>query len=269
MRKLIIILSLMFFCQVSFGQNKAEQTFKKVLEDGYSTAPDFVVLTIKNSNTGEIKELITDVTSLFEACRMEQQIQDYDKIFEYLLKNSKSRIFEFRTNEALERLFFYKYKLKSTNKIEKLISKEKIIDSLPKITKQRELISEKFYEYSDKREEILDEIKDSIQNVRVLTNEEKKILSDLKDQYYDYHYNEYAKISDQGKTLMKLWNTKIKQYSEEYKKYTDELVRLEKKFFRNHYAKYGINFCHILFKYGVIFNSNCLNGMLEFNQVID
>ena len=29
------------------------------------------------------------------------------------------------------------------------ISKEKIIDSLPKITKQRELISEKFYEYSD------------------------------------------------------------------------------------------------------------------------
>jgi hypothetical protein len=268
MKRLTIILTLIFFCQVSFGQNKAEKTFQKVIKEGFSTAPDFVVLTVKNSNTGQIKEIITDVTSLFEACRIEQQIQDYDKISEFLIKNAEARVFEFRTKEALERLNFDNYEMKSADKIEKLISKENIIDSLPKITKQRELISEKFYEYSDQREEILEEIKDSIQNKRALTNEELKILSDLTDQYYDYHYNEYAEISNQGKALMKIWNSKIKPYKMEYKKHTDELDRLENKFFRKHYAKYGLNFCHILFKYGVIFNSNCENGMMEFNQVL-
>jgi hypothetical protein len=269
MKKLLIILTLIFSCQVTFGQNKAEQTFRKVIKDGFSTAPDFVVLTVKNPITGQIKEIITDVTSLFEAYRIEYKLQYYDKISEYLLKNSGTRVFEFRTKEALDRLNFDNYEMKLADKIEKLISKENIIDSLPKIKKQREFIYEKFHEYSDQREEILEEIKDSIQSKRELTNEEKKILSDLTDQYYDYHYNEYAEISDQGKALMKTWNSKIKHYKKEYKKHTDELDRLENKFFRKHYAKYGLNFCHILFKYGVIFYSNCENGMMEFNQVIN
>lgn len=269
MKRLNILLTLLFFCQVSFGQNKAELTFQKVIKEGFSTAPDFVVLKVKNSNTGQIKEIITDVTSLFEACGIEQQTQDYDKISEYLINNSDAREIEFRTKEALERLNFDNYKMKSADKIEKLISKENIIDSLPKINKQRELICEKFYEYSDQREKILEEIKDSIQTKRALTNEEIKILSDLTDQYYDYHYNEYAEISKQGKALMKIWNSKIKPYKMEYKKLTDELDRLENKFFREHYAKYGLNFCHILFKYGVIFNSNCENGRVEFKQVLN
>jgi hypothetical protein len=269
MKRLTFILTLIFFCQVSFGQNKAEQTFQKVIKEGFSTAPHFVVLTVKNSNSGQIKEIIINVTSLFEAYRIEQQIQDYDKISEYLIEKAEARIFEFRTKEALERLNFDNYEMKSADKIEKLISKENIIDSLPKITKQRELISEKFYEYSDQREEILEEIKDSIQTKRALTNEEIEILSDLNDQYYDYHYNEYVEISNQGRALMKIWNSKIKPYKMEYKKNTDELDRLENKFFRKHFAKYGLNFCHILFKYGVIFNSKCENGMMGFNQVIN
>lgn len=269
MKKVIIILTLILSCQDSFGQNKTEQTFQKVIKEGFSTAPDFVVLTVRNLNTGQIKEIITDVTSLFESCRIELQIQDYDKISEYLLNNAETRVFEFKTKEALERLNFDKYELKSADKIEKIISQENIIDSLSKITQQRELISEIFYEYSDQREKILKGIKDSIQANREVTIEEKRILSDLTDQYYDYHYNEYAEISEQGKALMKIWNSKIRPYKNKYKKYTDELERLENKFFRNHYSKYGLSFCHIIFKYGIIFNSNCENGMLEFNGVIN
>jgi hypothetical protein len=269
MRKLIIILTIMFSCQISLGQNKAEQTFQKAIKEGISTAPDFVVLTVRIPNTRQSKEIITDVTSLFEAYRIEHQMRDYDIISEHLLKNAETRVFEFRTKEALKRLNFDNYELKSADKIEKIVSKENIIDSLPKITQQRKWISDKFYEYSDKREGLLEEIKDSIQSNRELTIVEKRILSDLTDQYYDCHYNQYAEISEQGKALMKIWNSKIKPYKHEYKKHTDELERLENKFFREYHARYGLNFCHIVFKYGAIFNSNCENGMLEFNQVIN
>jgi hypothetical protein len=252
-----------------FGQDKAEQTFKKVIQEGFSTAPDFVVLTIKNLNSGQTKEIMTEVTTVYEALKNELNQINYEKIGDYLLNNSQTRTFEIKNKEALERLHFDKYQLKSADSIEKIILKESIIDSLSKINKQREIISEKYYEYSDQREEILEEIKDSIKATRQLTTEENKILGDLKDQYYDYHYNEYAQISEHGQQLMTIWNHKIKPFKEDYKKYTDELERLEKKFFRDHYLKFGLNFCHIAFKYGAIFNSNCENGMLEFNQVID
>ena len=95
------------------------------------------------------------------------------------------------------------------------------------------------------------------------------IIVALSSNYYDYHYNEYARVSEQGKQLMKIWNDKISPFKRDYKKHTDELERLEQKFFRNHYAKYGISFCHLAFKYGVVFYSNCENGMLEFKQVIE
>lgn len=140
---------------------------------------------------------------------------------------------------------------------------------MPKISQQRELVSEKFYEYSDHREEILEEIKDSIQNRRRLSSEENKILLDLIDQYYDYHYNELVEVSKEGKKLMKIWNYRIKPFKKEYEKYTVELERLEKKFFQDYYLKYGMSFCHIVFKYGVIFNINCENGMLNFNKLIN
>lgn len=259
----------MFPFQVSFGQTKAEKTFQKAIKEGFLTAPDFVVITVSNLRKRQTKDIIVDVTSLFEACRIELNIQDYEKISEYLLKNAETRLFEFKTKEALERLNFDKYELKSANEIEKIVIVERVIDSIPKITQQSELISKKFYEYTDQREEILKSIKDSIKAKRELTIEENKILSDLTEQYYDNYYNEYAKISEQGKDLLKIWNLKILPYKNELKKHTDELERLENKFFRNYYAKYGLNFCHIVFKYGVIFNSNCLNGMLEFNQVVN
>lgn len=268
MRQIIIILSLLLIVQISYGQDKSKLTFETVVKDGVSTAPDFVVLTIKNLNNNQTKELITDVISLYEAFKKELNQPDYDKIRDYLLSNSQNQKFELRNKEALERLNFTNYELKSSDKIKQLFDNKNLVDSLEKINIQREIVSEKFYEYSDQREEAIEKIKDSIIVSRNLTTEEVKMLGDLTDQYYDYHYNEYAKTSEQGKQLMKIWNAKIKPYKDNYKKYTDELERLEQKFFRNYIEKYGLSFCHVAFKYGVIINSNCENGQLEFNQII-
>lgn len=102
MARLIIIFILFLNFKISFGQNKSEQTFKEVINEGFSTGPDLAVVTIKNFNTGEIKEIMIQVTTLFESCMIELQIQDHLKILEYLLKNSDSRLFEFKNKEALE-----------------------------------------------------------------------------------------------------------------------------------------------------------------------
>jgi hypothetical protein len=67
---------------------------------------------------------------------------------------------------------------------------------------------------------------------------------------------------------MKNWNVKIKSLKENYKKFPDEIERLEKKFFSDYYNKYGLNFIHIAFKYGAVFNQNCENGMMEFNCIV-
>ncbi len=254
--------------QIAFGQDKSKLAFEIAIKDGFSTAPNFVVLTIKNLNNDQTKEIITDVVSVYEAFKIELNLTDYGIVSDFLLKNSEARMFELKNKDALGMLNFDNYELKSSDKIEKIIINECIADSLSKVSLQREIISDKFYEYSDQREEIIEKINDSISDLRKLTPEEIRILGDLTDEYYDYHYNEYVKISERGKQLMKIWNTKVNPFKINYKIYTDELERLEMKFFRRYYAKYGMNFCHLAFKYGVIFNSNCENGVLEFNQII-
>ena len=261
-------MTLFFSFQFSFGQDKSEIAYKQVIKQGLSTGPSFVVVTIKNANTGQTKDLITDVISFYQAIEKETNETSYDKIEIFLLTKSNNRTFELKNKEALENLNFDKYQLKSADEIEKIIVKNNVINGLSKINEQREIVSSRYYEYSDQRKELIQQIKDSIGNVRQLENEELKILGDLKDQYYDYYYNEYAKISKKGRKLMKIWNTKIKPYKNTYKKYTDELERLEKKFFKDYYNKYGIYFCHVAFKYGAIFHSNCEYGLIEFDTVV-
>ena len=270
MKQVITILIIILNFQITFGQDKPEKAFKKVVNNGYTTAPYFVVLTVKNLNTGQIKEILTNANSLQDAFKKELDLADYGKVREFLTENSKTRFFEMKNEEALEILRFEKYKLKSEKKIENIIHKENLIDSLCKIQLQRKLISVEIHKYYAQRRELINEIKDSISLHRQLTKEEETILNNLMDLSYDYHYNsEYAKISNQGRELMKIWNFKVNPFKKEYTIYEDELERLETKFFRDYQLKYGMNFCHVVFKYGAIFYRNCINGMLEFGQVVD
>ena len=270
MRYLILTMCLVSIISVAFGQDKSENAFIKAITEGYSTAPDFVVLTIRNLNNNETKELMTSVPSVYYAFEKELKTKKSSKIREFLLNSSSTRIFELSDKEALERLNFKDYQLKSAEKIEKIIVKNHIIDSLYKFQLYRGIgIPLNYHNYSKQRNKIAEEIRDSIEITRNLTEEENKILRDLKDMYYEWHYTEYAIPSKNGQELMKIWNSKIKLDKEEYQKYKDEEQRLEKKFIRDYYEKFGISFLHIMFKYGAIFYTNCINGMLEFNQIVE
>lgn len=269
MKNFILTIFLVPVFTIAFGQDKSENAFVKTITEGYTTGPDFVVLTIQNLNNNEAKELITDVVSVYYAFGKELETTESSKIREYLLSNSKTRIFELSNEEALERLNFNNYQLKSAKEIEKIIVRNSVVDSLSKIQPYRDSLLEMYYTYSDQRENIIKEIKDSIEMKRTLSFEEQEILKNLKDLYYDYHYNEYANISKEGKELMKIWNSKIKSAKDEYQKFENEIKRLENKFFREYYVKFGTSFLHIAFKYGVISGSNCENGIVEFNEIIE
>lgn len=269
MRILIFIVFLISTIPSAFGQDKSENAFIKAINEGYTTGPDFVVLTIRNLNNKETKEIITDVISVYYAFGKELNTNESSIIREYLLNNSKARIFELNNTEALVRLNFENYQLNSAEKIEKIFIQNNIVDSLSKIQQYRDIQLEKFYTYSAQRKNLAKEIKDSIEIKRKLTAEERIMLKDLEDQYYDWHYNQYAVISEDGKKLMKVWNSKIQSAKEEYQKYGDEITRLENKFFRNYYRKFGLNFLHIAFRYGILFGTNCENGMVEFTQIVE
>ena len=268
MKNFVVTTFLILIVQIAFGQDKSENAFIKTITEGYTTGSDFVVLTVLNNN--ETKELISDVVSVFYAFGKELETNESSKIREHLLNHSKTRIFEMNNKEALERLHFKEYELKSAEQIEKIIIQNNIVDSLSKIQLHRNILLEKFYTYSEQREIIAKEIKDSIELIRNLSTEELKVLSDLEiDQYYDWHYNEYVTLSKEGKKLMKIWNYRIKLAKAEYQKYENEITRLENKFFKDYYKIFGMSFLHIAFKYGVIFAQNCENGMVEFSRVVE
>jgi len=266
----IISTILIFTSQLILGQSLIENTFKHSVTEGFSTAPDFVVITVENSNNGKIKEICTDVTSLYWSLQKEYNQTDYSIISDSLLNHSKDRFFVLKNENALERLYFKKYNNKSIDKIDELIKSNKLVDSLEQIAKYRLKLSDKFYIYQDEREDKIDFIRDSISKIRELSIEEKEMLNELDDQYYDYHYNEYYwdKLSDKGKELIKIWNVKIKKEKDKYSKIEKELERQKKKFFRKYYEKYGINFCHALFLNGVTCYQDCENGEINFGEVI-
>jgi len=269
MNRLFLII-LIFTSQITLGQNLVEKTFKHSVTEGFSTAPDFVVITVKNSNNGIIKEICTDVTSLYWSLQEEYNQTDYSIVTDSLLKHSTDRFFALKNKKALERLYFDKYNNKSIDKIDKLIKSKKLVDSLEKLAEYRSKLSDKFYIYQDTRADKIDFIRDSISNIRELSIEEKEMLNKLDDQYYDYHYNEYYwnKLSDKGKELIKIWNVTIKNEKDKYSKIERELERQNKKFFQKYYKKYGINFCHALFLNGVTCYQDCENGEVNFGKVI-
>ena len=124
MKQVITILIIILNFQITFGQDKPEKAFEKAVNNGYTTAPYFVVLTVKNLNTGQIKEILTNANSLQDAFKKELDLADYGKVREFLTENSKTRFFEMKNEEALEILRFEKYKLKSEKKLKILYIKK-------------------------------------------------------------------------------------------------------------------------------------------------
>ncbi|HEX3385527.1 MAG TPA: hypothetical protein VHS53_10080, partial [Mucilaginibacter sp.] len=114
------------FCNGLFAQDTSiiEKTFLQVAKESFSTAPNFIVITVKNLNTGQSKEICTDMSSL-EWSLMQEGTEGFIKDEKnYLPTKYRNRIFDFRNIEALKRLEFDTYTLSSSERIEFLIKKE-------------------------------------------------------------------------------------------------------------------------------------------------
>ena len=66
--------------QLLLAQNPAEKAYLAVINEGPSTGPSFVVMTIINSNTRESKEMILTINELFNCLTMELNESDSKKI---------------------------------------------------------------------------------------------------------------------------------------------------------------------------------------------
>ena len=268
MRKLTTILTFILAINSIFGQDLIEKTYLNVIKE-VSTAPGFVVIKVKNMQNGKIKEICTDVTSLYLSLQQEYQ-SEFKMIYDTLAARSKDRLIEISSTDALERLDFDRYNAKDLDKIILLIEENNLIDSLLLFNKYRHDLYDKYYPYRESRDNKIELIRDSICATRKLTKEETEILGKLGDPYYDYHYNNWYwdKLTERGKELIKLWNAKIKIDKDKIETLEKERDRQEKKFFFDYYNHYGIVFCHALFKYGVTCYRDCENGQIKIGEII-
>lgn len=274
MKLLIIILLLINISKDSFAQSIEEKAYKEAISTGMSTAPSLVVFTVKNFNTGQSKEICTEVPSLYWAVQQEMAKGSKEDIMKVLLSHTSDRKYEFKTKEALDGVHFSSYHLNHATEIAKIIERNHLTDSLSKTIEFRKQLSDKFYEYKDKRDSLLGFLSDSITTKRPLSAEETKILKDLDDQYYDIYYNKpnnygFDHLSEQGKGLIKIWNAKVKVDKQSYEKLTNEMTRATNKFFFNYYKKYGISFCHIAFKYGILSNYGDENPVIHLSGIVE
>jgi|GEM_PF-5437464 len=273
MLRYIALMILLFNVTTSFGQSLEEKAYKEVITSGPSTAPELLVVKIKNEKTGEVKEICTDISSLFYAMITEAKIAGDDAIKKELLKHTKDRTFTFKSKGALERFNLSHYKLTNVATIAKTIKRNHLRDSLSKLTRLRANLLERFYEYSDVRDSLLQTIADSITLIRPITEEEKKMIKNLEDQFYDTYYNDsqydqYRVISSVGKDLLRTWNSIIKPYKIVYDGLSKEIDRIDYKFFVSYRKKYGISFCHVAFKHGIVSYIGDENPEIEFSLVV-
>lgn len=270
MRRILTLLIMSFFITVSYGQDIVEKTYKHVISEGFSTGPDFVVVTIENKENQKSKEVCVDVASLYWSLQQEYNQDDFNSIGDSLLAHSENRTFKFENSEALERLFFKQYNNKEVELIKTIIEKESLIDSLKKLNHYRQIHFDEYYPYVEIRNKKIEQIRDSIKSERKLTIEESEILDRLDEPYYDYHYNEWYwnKLSNQGQVLVLLWNKAIKNDKIRYDSIEKEKDRMEKKFFFNYYDEYGTQYCHALFYFGVTCYQDCENGQIKFGEII-
>ena len=282
MKYLAFFLLFIILFQHLSAQSPVEKAYIAAIDDGPSTGPDFVVVTIINSNTNQSKEMILSVDQLFDCLKLELIEDDYKKIKKYLLSKSSDRTISLQNQEALKSINFEKYKAENTlqleNEIDKVIIKNHLIDSLSKIAAINQKSHKLFDEYYMRRVEILREISDSISKLRSLNKKEKTVLQFLKDPYYDGREEQCEKLPSDSKDdrisrkkILEIWDNKINLYKSDRDKYAyidQELTRCEKKFFRSYYNKNGITFCKALFKYGAICYFGDENPIVGFGGLV-
>src|ERR1700733_10843828 len=183
-------LILMISAQQLFAQSEKtiERAYIKVINDGMSTAPEFVGINVKNLNKGVTKEICTEATSLLWSLQQELSESAFKTVDKYLLSKSSERYFEFKDTTALKRLYFDEYNLKNGDEINSIIIQGHLVDSLRRLSTYRSILNQAADAFYEKRRDILDKIGDSIKTKRPLTDEEIKMLGDLRDSYYDDYY---------------------------------------------------------------------------------
>jgi hypothetical protein len=264
------------------AQNIAEKAYLVVVNDGPSTGPEFVVVTIVNSNTSESKEMILSINQLFDCLKQELNEDDSKKIKKYLLSKSLERIINLKNQEALKLVNFEKYDVERASKLEikinNLITINHLIDSLVKIDTLERKKDKVVEDYEILRKAILHKISDSLSIIKPLNKKEKSILNSLVNPYYDGHEDECDKLLGDSKAdsnsrveILKIWDSKKELYKNAGDKCAliyEESARFEKKFFRAYYKKYGMIFCQVLFKYGAICYFGDENPIVGFEEVI-
>lgn len=111
---MVFLLSLIVFSSFKEDDNSEKAKFSNFVKSisNESTFSYFTVITVKNLNTGEIKELCTKGNFVSGALHRELNL-DYDnkgerQVLQYA-KKRKNRYFEFRNKEALENISFFTY----------------------------------------------------------------------------------------------------------------------------------------------------------------
>lgn len=114
-----------------------------------STAPYYVVATIKNINTGEIKEICTEAPFLEGALHREYE-KDYD--YNFNLNDTTTRYFEFSNDSALWNISFDLYTQEDLQSYKNTLN----IDSIINILKEKRHLSIQFTPYSmNNKEQIM------------------------------------------------------------------------------------------------------------------
>lgn len=215
----IVFLLLITTC--TYCQDLSEATYLKVVELVNTTDDShFVVVSVKNLNTGQTKEICTEISSLCNAIIKETNVTAIDSIKQYLVSHSAKRTFEIKNNEALKLLKFDTYSLKSEDTLTEIIKQGHIVDTLMKIREYRRNAILYFFDLENKNEEVVGQIKDSIMAYRPLEQKELRLIEDLNS---NSHYD-FADISENGKELISRCNNRMKNINDAYKHFNDGVI---------------------------------------------
>jgi len=288
MKSVIAILLVCLTHQITLAQSLAEKAYQQIVKAGPSTGPGLVVVTIINAHTNQSQEMCLTVNELFDCLKIELKEDDYKKIKKDLLTNYPDRIIKLQDTASLNFLNFDrhnskkalrpKHKITDETTINKIVITNHLVDSLSKIDTLRQRKSKLFDKYWELRSQLLKQISDSIALIRPLMSKEKQVLRDLKDPFYDFDESLCGTLRGDSKEdenirkqTIRIWDSKLslyKNYKEKYSGLNNELSRCEKKFFRNYYNRYGLAFCKVVFKYGVMCYFGDENPQVEFGEVI-
>jgi hypothetical protein len=252
-----------------------QKTYLKVIKTGISTAPDFIVVKIKDLNTGESKEICTTANFFFGALSKEQ-IPGFNKSYmEYLLSKSADRTFELKKSDALKNIGFFNYHLQNETHIDSLIKNNHLRDSLKNLSKVEIMVYKEFNLYEQKRDTLLQEFSRRMKKNKPLSTEENQIIDHLSESvsYEDTYDNskmyDYKKLSREGLQFMALWLNTIRNDKQKYRDLEEERGRLYKKLFQMYFDKYGLSFCHVAFNNGIITYIGDEVAVIGYSSVVD